>query len=284
MRVLFVGDVVGRAGRGILESELPRVIREYGCDYVVVNGENAAGGRGITPSIAQEMFRLGADAITTGNHVWDRGETLPFIQKEDRLLRACNYPKGVPGQGMVILRKGGLPPVGIAQLCGRVFMTPIDCPFQIGDRIVEELHSHGVKCGLIDFHAEATSEKQALGRYLDGRISAVVGTHTHVPTADETIFPGGTAYITDVGMTGPYASIIGVQIDKVLPRFLYATPSKFEPATGDVRFCAVAVDIDHDSGKAQQIQRIRIDGMAGMSENDTQTESNDECDEGDNHS
>ena len=272
MRVLLVGDVVGRAGRRILEDSLPGVVRQRQCDYVIVNGENAAAGRGITQPIAEAMFRLGVDVITTGNHCWDRREAVGYIQREERILRAYNYPPGVPGRGIAIVRKGQLPPLAVAQLCGRVFMTPIDCPFQAADRLVEEVSRAGVLCCLVDFHAEATSEKQALGRHVDGRLSAVIGTHTHVPTADETIFPGGTAYLTDVGMTGPYASIIGVKIENALSRFLYATPSRFEPASGDVRLCAATVDIDEGTGKAYKIERVRIDARRRKPGEDTDRE------------
>ncbi len=258
MRVLFVGDVLGKAGRRILESSLPELVQRRGCDYVIVNGENTASGRGITPPIADSIFRLGVDAITTGDHVWDCKDIPPYIQREDRLLRAYNFPNGVPGVGFTVLRKGNHAPLAVAHLCGRVFMTPIDSPFQAADCIVDEMAAANVRCCLVDFHAEATSEKQALGRYLDGRVSAVVGTHTHVPTADEMILPGGTAYLTDVGMTGPYASIIGMKIENALPRFLYATHTKLEPAKEDVRLCAVIVEIDDETGKAFSIERIRI--------------------------
>lgn len=259
MRLLFIGDLMGRPGRRIVSETLPGLVSRYSCDYVVMNGENAAGGRGITGEIARELFRLGADVITLGNHAWDQRETAAYIEREERLLRAYNYPEGARGNGFIVLQKRGGPELAVAQLQGRVFMTQIDCPFRAADRLLKELDARGVRSCVIDFHAEATSEKQALGQYLDGRVTAVLGTHTHVPTADEVVLPGGTAYITDVGMTGPYASVIGTKSKNILQKFLHATPVRHEPATGDVRLAAAVVDFDPATGKAQNLQRVRVD-------------------------
>ncbi|HEV2174719.1 MAG TPA: TIGR00282 family metallophosphoesterase, partial [Nitrospira sp.] len=237
MRILFVGDVFGSAGRRIVHEHLPHVIKEQSIDLTVINGENAAGGFGITPAIAEELFDLGAHVITTGNHIWDKREIIEYMQavpadshqRPRRLLRPANYVKGTPGHGFY---EGTLPSgqtYAVVNLQGRVFMASQEDPFRTADSL---LHNLRAKVILVDFHAEATSEKIALGWYLDGRVTGVIGTHTHVPTADERVFPGGTAYQTDVGMSGPYDSVIGVEKEFVLARFLTGMPTKFEAAKG----------------------------------------------------
>jgi metallophosphoesterase (TIGR00282 family) len=257
MKILFVGDVVGKPGRMLLAKLLPGLVDRYLADYVVVNVENAAGGFGITPEILAELESLPIDCYTSGNHVWDKKEGLPLLDQEPRLLRPANYPDGNPGSGLYV----GETPAGIRvatiNLEGQVFMKPLESPFRVAERLLERLDSK-VKIILVDFHAEATSEKQALGIFLDGRATAVVGTHTHVPTADERVLPGGTAYISDVGMTGPYQSIIGMRADRVLQRFLLQTRSVFEVAKGDVRLAAVVIEADESTGKAVAIERLLI--------------------------
>ncbi|MGD9498263.1 MAG: TIGR00282 family metallophosphoesterase [Armatimonadota bacterium] len=258
MVVLHIGDVVGRLGRRTLADLLPGLIEQHAPGLVIVNGENVAGGTGITASTAEELLAAGADCITTGNHVWAQREAYELVERESRILRPANYPPGVPGRGALVLAaRHGDVPVGVINLCGRVFMRELDCPFRGADAILQWMRRE-TPVIVVDFHAEATSEKQALGRHLDGRVSAVIGTHTHVQTADEGVLAGGTAYITDVGMTGPTDSIIGVQTEPVLKRFLMQIPSRFEPPTsGPTALCGVAVDVDPTSGKAWSIQRIR---------------------------
>jgi 2',3'-cyclic-nucleotide 2'-phosphodiesterase len=257
LRLLFVGDVMGKPGRRALQSILPRLVDHHRTDYVVVNVENAAGGFGVTPEVLDELADLPIDCFTTGNHVWDKREGLDLLDREPRLLRPANYPAGNPGKGVYVGETAGGIPVAVMNLEGRVFMSQLDSPFLMADRLLAEL-DRKVKVIFIDFHAEATSEKQALAFYLDGRVSAVIGTHTHVPTADERILTQGTALLTDVGMTGPYESIIGMRVDKVLKRFLLQTPSSFEVAKRDVRLAAALVDIDEKTGKARRIERMLI--------------------------
>ena len=218
MKILFIGDIVGDPGRKIIARQLPKIVEEHEIDVVLGNGENAAGGFGITPDIAQELFDYGIDVITTGNHVWDKKEILQYIQSEQKLLRPANYPDSVPGCGSVVIETTKYGPLGVLQLMGRVNMPLLDCPFQVADRIVESLR-RSVRVIMVDMHAEATSEKMAMGWYLDGKVSAVLGSHTHVQTADARIFPGGTAYLTDMGMTGPVNSIIGMKKEPSLERF-----------------------------------------------------------------
>ncbi len=261
MRILFIGDIFGRPGRTIVKERLPELVRDRAIDLVIANGENSAAGFGITPALADELFELNIDVITTGNHVWDKREIIDFFQMADgsrgparRVLRPANYPKDLPGWGMYQGQKGKIP-YAVLNLQGRIFMASNDDPFRTADRLLKEIDS---KVILVDFHAEATSEKISLGWYLDGRVTAVIGTHTHVPTADERVLPQGTAYITDVGMTGPYDGVIGVKKELVVDRFLNGMPVRFEPATGDVRFCAVIVECDEKTGHARSIERIMM--------------------------
>jgi metallophosphoesterase (TIGR00282 family) len=257
LRLLFVGDVMGKPGRRALQSILPRLVDHHRTDYVVVNVENAAGGFGVTPDILHELADLPIDCFTTGNHVWDKREGYDLLDRDPRLLRPANYPEGNPGKGVYVGETAGGIPVAVLNLEGRVFMSELDSPFLVADRLLAQL-DRKVKVIFVDFHAEATSEKQAMAFYLDGRVSAVIGTHTHVPTADERILSNGTALLTDVGMTGPYESIIGMRADKVLKRFLLQTPSPFEVAKRDVRLAAALVDIDEKTGKARHIERMLV--------------------------
>jgi 2',3'-cyclic-nucleotide 2'-phosphodiesterase len=263
VRILFVGDVFGQAGRRIAQEHLPSLIKEQAADLVVVNGENAAGGFGITPAIADCIFDLGAHVITTGNHIWDKREIIEYMQaapadghgRERRILRPANYVPGTPGYGFY---EGALPSgqtYAVINLQGRVFMGNLEDPFRTADSLLKTLRSRVI---LVDFHAEATSEKAALGWYLDGRVTGVIGTHTHVPTADERVLPGGTAFQTDVGMTGPYDSIIGVEKDLVISRFLTGMPGKFEPAKNDPRISAVLIECDGQTGRASSIRRLML--------------------------
>ena len=261
MRILFVGDVFGSAGRRIVREHLPHVITERGAELVIINGENAAGGFGITPAIAEDLFDLGAHVLTTGNHVWDKREIIEYMQSpsEDsderprRLIRPANFVEGTPGYG---LYEGELPSgqaYAVIDLQGRVFMGASDDPFRTADALLEKIKA---KVIVVDFHAEATSEKVAMGWYLDGRVTAVLGTHTHVPTADDRVLPGGTAYQTDVGMSGPYDSVIGVEKELVLQRFLTNLPGKFEAAKGDPRMAATLIECDGKTGRAISTQRL----------------------------
>jgi 2',3'-cyclic-nucleotide 2'-phosphodiesterase len=257
MRLLFIGDVVGTPGRRILRPGLKRLRAEHAPDLVVVNGENAAGGVGITPSTADEIFHAGADVITSGNHVWDRKEILPYLDQHQRLLRPANYPDPSPGRGVCVIEGRNGVPVAVVNLMGRVFMGDLEDPFRTADAILRELDGL-VRVVVVDFHAEATSEKMAMGWHLDGRVAAVIGSHTHVPTADERVLPGGTAFITDMGMTGPWDSVIGVEKELVLERFMTQRPVRFTPASGDVRLCGVLVDVSDESGRALAIRRLEI--------------------------
>ena len=255
MRILFIADIMGRSGRKIFRQALPGLNRDEGpFDFIIVNGENAAGGFGLTEKIMEELFSLGADCLTSGNHIWDKKEFIPVLMEEDRVLRPANYPEACPGTGVKTLVKGGRT-LTVISLQGRTFMPPIDCPFQVADRLLEEVPGRAI---FIDFHAEATSEKKALAEYLDGRVSAVVGTHTHVQTADEGILSRGTAFITDVGMTGGHGGIIGVTKESVLSRFLTGMPSKFEISEDDVRLNGVVVDVDDETGLSLDIRRIHL--------------------------
>jgi len=257
MKVLFIGDIVGKVGRITTKALLPTIVDRYKIDLVIANGENAAGGFGITDKIVSEILGYGIHIITTGNHVWDKKEFIAQISKEDRLLRPFNYPPGVPGFGSVIYTISNGEKVGVMNISGRVFMSNIDCPFRTAKKEVERLSST-TKIIIIDFHAEATSEKIAFGYFMDGKVSAVIGTHTHVQTADEKILPDGTAYITDVGMTGPDNSIIGIEKELVIQRFLTNMPVRFETAKGEGIFSAAVVDINEKTGKATAIQRLQL--------------------------
>ncbi|MDF1579707.1 MAG: TIGR00282 family metallophosphoesterase [Desulfuromonadales bacterium] len=255
MKLLFVGDVVGRCGRHALTTQLDRLIDRHLIDLVVINGENAAAGFGMTVDVARELLKMSVDVVTSGNHVWDKRDIYPLLDSEPKLLRPANYPAGVPGRGAGIFHTNGGTAVGVLNLEGRVFMSPLDNPFLVADRLVDELRKT-TSIILVDFHAEATSEKVALGFYLAGRVSAVVGTHTHVQTADERVLTGGTAYITDVGMTGSRDSIIGIRKELATERFLTQLPTRFEVAKKDPMINAVVIDIDDQNGRATTIMRI----------------------------
>jgi metallophosphoesterase (TIGR00282 family) len=262
MRILFIGDVVGRSGRVIVRDQLPRLVADWKLDCVVVNGENAAGGFGITELIYQDILDAGADAITLGNHAWDQREALVFIERAPRLIRPVNYPPGTPGRGAAMIETRGGASVLVVNAMGRVFLEPLDDPFAAIER---ELSACPLKTAadaiIIDMHAEATSEKQAMAHFADGRASLVVGTHTHAPTADHQILPGGTAFITDVGMTGDYDSIIGMTKQEPIGRFVRRIPSgKFEAASGPATLCAVAVETDDATGLATRVAPVRIGG------------------------
>lgn len=252
----MIGDVVGRPGRAILEERLPRLQQDYKADFVIVNGENSAGGIGITPEIADALLNAGTDVITLGNHAWNKREIYPYLDKQVRILRPVNYPPGVPGRGWGVYSCKGSP-VGVVSLQGRVFMELVDDPFRAIDAILEDLRRQ-CKVIFVDFHAEATSEKQTFARYVDGRVSAVVGTHTHVQTADERILPKGTAYLSDVGMTGPIESIIGMRYDSVIARSTTSLPTRFEVAEGDAQICGVVVEVNVSTGKAVGIERLQV--------------------------
>lgn len=256
MRLLMIGDIVGKPGRRAVKQNLPGLVAQYSVDVVIANGENAAGGNGITRDVAQELFSAGVDVITMGNHVWNQKEIFNYINQETRIIRPANYPPGAPGQGWGIFStKKGLE-LGVINLSGRIFMQELDCPFRKANELVTEL-SKRVDVIFVDFHAEASSEKMAMGWYLDGRVTAVCGTHTHVQTADERILPGGTAYISDVGMTGPMNSVIGVKKELVIEKFITQLPRRFEVAEGLYQFNAVLVEIDGDSRRAVSIERIQ---------------------------
>ena len=255
VKILFVGDIVGEPGRHAVRILLPKLRAQHQIDLVVANGENAAGGAGITVNTAADIFAAGVDIMTTGDHLWDQKEVTFLLQTESRFLRPLNYPPGTPGQGSVVWRSGSLPPVGILNLQGRTFMQPLENPFMAAR--AEVLHLRQVaKIIFVDMHAEATSEKIALARMLDGQVSAVVGTHTHVQTADEQIFPGGTAYLTDAGFTGPHESVLGREIEPVIQRFLTNAPQKFGVASGRILLQGALVDIDPETGRALQIRRV----------------------------
>jgi metallophosphoesterase (TIGR00282 family) len=257
MRILFIGDILGHPGRRIVKETLPLLREEFQPDLVLANGENSAAGFGITPSLVEELLDLDIAVLTSGNHIWDKKEIYPYFrdQVNGRLLRPANYPGDSPGRGLYV----GKTPAGVGyavmNLQGRIFMPPLDCPFRKADELLATIPDD-VKIRIVDFHAEATSEKQAMGWYLDGRVTAVVGTHTHVPTADVTILPQGTAYQTDLGMTGPYESVIGMDRQSVVQKFLDQLPTRFEVAKGDVRLCGVLLEADPETGRAISIQRI----------------------------
>jgi metallophosphoesterase (TIGR00282 family) len=257
MRILFIGDVVGRPGRQLVKTGLAALVSRHEVDFVIVNAENAAAGFGITREIGDEFLDLGVDVMTSGNHIWDKKEALDYIGAEPRLLRPANYPAGAPGNGSYLARTRDGRSVGVVNVMGRVFMLNIDDPFTSVLREIEALKQR-TRIVFVDFHAEATSEKIAMGWHLDGRVTAVVGTHTHVQTADERILPKGTAYLTDVGMTGPHDSIIGVEVGAALGKFLTALPAKFDTATGNPRLNAVIVEADDATGRATRIERLSL--------------------------
>ncbi len=255
MRILFLGDIVGRPGRRAVHELLPALKKKYEPRFTIANGENAAGGNGITEEIADDLCSAGVDVLTMGNHVWDNKDIYNFIDSDSRIIRPANYPPDSPGSGYTLARKANCQ-IGVVNLSGRVFMPPLDCPFRAVDQIIPILKKE-TPIIIIDFHAEATSEKNALGWYVDGRATAVVGTHTHIQTADERILPRETAYITDVGMTGPRDSILGVRTDLVLDKLIGLRPVRFEVASGPLQLNAVAIDVDELSGKAREILRIQ---------------------------
>jgi hypothetical protein len=261
MNILFIGDIVGSPGRRIVKHSLAALEAEHSADLVVANCENAAAGFGITPALAEELLGAGIDVLTSGNHIFDRKEILPFFASgsaDGHLLRPANYPEGTPGTGLFLGQTHTGTHYAVLNLQGRVFMPSIDCPFHTADRLLTSLPST-TRVILVDMHAETTSEKQAMGWHLDGRVSAVVGTHTHVPTADEKILPGGTAYVTDVGMTGPYDSVIGNVKEDVLQRFLTGLPNRLEVASAEIRLCGAVLDIDETTGRARGIERLALD-------------------------
>ena len=255
MRILFVGDIVGRPGRQLIKTGLGALISRYEVDLVIANAENAAAGFGITREIGDELLDLGVDVMTSGNHIWDKKEALDYIGTESRLLRPANYPAGAPGNGSYVARTRDGQNVGVINIMGRVFMLNIDDPFAVVLREIDAIRQRA-RIIFVDFHAEATSEKAAMGWHLDGKVAAVVGTHTHVQTADERILPKGTAFLTDVGMTGPHDSIIGVEVEPALGKFLNALPARFETATANPRLNAVIVDADDKTGLATDIERL----------------------------
>ncbi|MGE0615263.1 MAG: YmdB family metallophosphoesterase [Bacteriovoracia bacterium] len=263
MKVLFFGDVFGSPGRRAVATVLPRLVAAHGIDFVVINGENAAHGRGITPQIADEFFALGADVITTGNHAWDQREIIPYIEREPRLLRPLNFPgtpeNPSPGRGVAIVSSKKNPAFRLAVLhvIGRVHMEPADCPFRAADTEIAKLELEGIRNIFVDFHGDATSEKQAFAFHVDGRVAAVVGSHSHVQTADERVLANGTAAITDVGMCGCFDSVIGVKKEISIQKFVTKRPVKFEPAEGPGGYGAVVVDIDEQRGRARSILRLR---------------------------
>jgi len=265
VRILFIGDIVGAPGREIVRADLDAARAEHRVDLVIANCENAASGFGITPKLTEELLAAGIEVLSGGNHIFDRKEILEYFPGQPRLLRPANFAPGSPGNGLYVGQAKSGVPYALLNLQGRVFMTPNDCPFRTADRELERVTKLGpingagpVKIVIVDFHAEATSEKQAMGWYLDGRVTAVVGTHTHVVTADERVLPKGTAYITDVGMTGPHASVIGMDKQAMVRRFLDAIPTKFEVGEGDVRLNAVLIDADENTGLARSIARVRL--------------------------
>lgn len=279
VRTLFIGDIFGHPGRQIVKELLPRLVEEFRPDLILANGENAAGGFGITPGLVEELLALGIALLTSGNHIWDKKEILPYLAQHSdaRLIRPANYPKArsngrppsagkrsfvhsdrpetAPGQGLYLGQTRAGLRYAVMNLQGRVFMSTIDCPFRTADALLAEI-PHEVKLRIVDFHAEATSEKAAFGWYLDGRVTAVVGTHTHVPTADEAVLPGGTAYITDMGMTGPYDSVIGMEKESVIRKFLNQLPTRFEVARNDTRLSGVLIESDAETGRALSIRRV----------------------------
>lgn len=261
LRILFVGDIVGRGGRKIFEKHIGSIIDQEHIDFTIVNVENAAGGFGLTPKLGEKILSAGADVMTSGNHIWDRSEVFDYFDRQPRLLRPGNYPPGTPGAFSIVAETRTGAKVATINLQGRVFMPAIDCPFRSVDKQIETLRQQ-TPIIVVDFHAEATSEKMAFGWHVDGRVSAMLGTHTHIPTADTRILPRGTAYVTDVGMTGPYDSVIGMTVESSLPRFLTGRRSRFEPETKNPRLCSVVVEVDERSGEALSIRRYDVRNSA----------------------
>ncbi|MBI3091749.1 MAG: TIGR00282 family metallophosphoesterase [Candidatus Tectomicrobia bacterium] len=262
MKLVYIGDIFGKPGRMVVQRLLGEIVQHYGADVCIANCENAAGGAGVTPAIIDELLKSGINVLTSGNHVWDKKEVFECISHETRLLRPANYPEDVPGRGSHVVVAPDGTRIGVLNLMGRVFMSTVDCPFRKADEEIERLRP---QCEVIfvDMHAEATSEKIAMGWYLDGRVSAVVGSHTHVQTADERILPRGTAYITDVGMTGPYDSVIGIQKEIVIEKFLSQMPKRFEAAKKDAVLAGVVVTVELSTGRATNIRRLLIPLLNG---------------------
>jgi len=258
VKILFVGDIFGAPGRRIVADHVEDIVKSNQIDLAIANAENAAGGFGITPAIAEDLFALGLDVLTSGNHVWDKRELYDYLNRQPRLLRPANYPEA-PGHGLVTVKARNGVECAVINLQGRTYMPSTDCPFRKADSLLSQIEP-AVKVIFVDFHAEVTSEKMAMGWYLDGRVSAVVGTHTHVPTADTRILPGGTAYQTDCGMTGPYRSVIGVDTETILQRFLSGLPVRMEAAKHGVELHSVIVDVDEETGKARAVRRHTING------------------------
>jgi len=256
MKILFIGDIVGSPGRDAVKKLLPELKKEHNLDFVIANAENAAGGSGITARVAEELFAAEVNVLTSGDHIWKKREVFEIIEQEERLLRPVNFPLGAPGRGFAAFKTKEAGKIGVINVNGRVFMEPLDCPFKTTLAAVEAL-SKETKIIIVDIHAEATSEKVALGWYLDGKASAILGTHTHIQTADERILPQGTAYLTDVGMTGPHDSVIGRRIEDVLERFVTCVPVRFEVADQNIQLQGAVLDIDEDTGKAKSIVRIQ---------------------------
>ena len=257
MRILFIGDIVGSPGRKIVHDRLADILAQRSIDLCIANGENAASGFGITPRLAEELFACGIEVMTSGNHIWDRKEIFDYFPHEPRLLRPANFPNGSPGKGLLVgTAKNGIG-YAVLNLQGRTFMVPIDDPFRTASQQLSDVPAD-VKVILVDMHAEATSEKQAMGWYLDGKVSAVVGTHTHVATADNRVLPGGTAFVTDVGMTGPHDSVIGMETQGILQRFLEAMPTRFSVASDNVQMNTVLIDVDETTGRARSIDRLNF--------------------------
>jgi 2',3'-cyclic-nucleotide 2'-phosphodiesterase len=257
MRMLLIGDIVGKPGRRIVVDALDTLRQQQRLDLIVANAENAADGSGITPVIYRELIQAGIDCITLGDHIYRRKEIIPILSAEANIVKPANFPASAPGRTWTVVETSGGVPVGVFCILGRVYMRPVDCPFTAADRVLAEMPAQ-VRVRLLDFHAEATSDKQVMGRHLDGRVSAVLGTHTHVATADQQIFPGGTAFQCDVGMTGPHASIIGRRIDRVLMTTLTFCPTEFHVAKEDVRLCGTIVEVDPETGRATAIQRLMV--------------------------
>jgi metallophosphoesterase (TIGR00282 family) len=256
MKILFIGDVVGEPGRRAIKELLPRLKQERDIEFVIANGENVAGGSGITPALAEDLFSFGVDVITSGDHIWKRKEILDKLNTDNRILRPANYPKDTPGFGSTVVKSESGIEVGVVNLVGRVFMQALECPFRVAKEEVDRLKTR-TNIIIVDIHAEATSEKMALGWYLDGLVSAIAGTHTHVQTADEKILPGGTAFISDVGMTGPFDGVIGRKKEQILTRFLTQMPARFEMAEGDIQLHGAIIDVDKKTGKAKSIERVQ---------------------------
>ena len=257
IKILFLGDVMGRPGRRLVRDLLPGLVGRYSVDLTIANGENASGGLGLTIKAAEELFDSGVDLLTGGNHIYRHREIYDYLDQSRRIIRPANYPDPSPGRGSVLWETAGGVPVGVINAMGRTFMAPMDCPFRAVDREITRLREGGAGIILVDFHAEATSEKRAMGWHLDGRVGAVLGTHTHVQTADESILPGGTAYLTDLGMTGPHQSVIGMKAETVLSGFLSGRPQRFEVAKKGLRLEGALINFEPSTGHAENIQRIQ---------------------------